>query len=160
MNAQPINIIVSSMTPEDVAEVLEIQNETNLSRWKDADYLREIENKDSINIAAKFENNVVGFAVVHLLAGLSENSYDSAEIYNIAVGKLFQNKSIGQKLFDKIMSVLLKKNAAEIWLEVRQSNRKAINFYGKNGFVKQFTRKNYYNNPTENADVLMKTLRV
>lgn len=156
MKSPTKNIGVCSMTFKDINDVLEIQNESNLSRWKYADYLREIENNDSINLVAEFENKVIGFAIVRLLAAFDEsaNAYDSAEIYNIAVSESFQNKGAGQKLFGKIVDKLNNQSVAEVWLEVRESNKNAIKFYYKNGFTKEFVRKNYYQNPSENAYVL------
>ncbi|MDQ3635914.1 MAG: ribosomal protein S18-alanine N-acetyltransferase [Acidobacteriota bacterium] len=161
MNAQDKidsdNISINSMTEQDINDVLEIQNESNLSRWKYIDYKREIENKDSIKLAAKFcDKKVIGFAVIRLLSDSykSETIYSSSEIYNIAVSKSFQSKGIGQKIFDEIIIELRKQNVLEIWLEVRESNAKAIKFYKRNGFVKHSVRKNYYKNPLETAHIL------
>jgi ribosomal-protein-alanine N-acetyltransferase len=38
-----------------------------------------------------------------------------------------------------------------VWLEVRESNHKAIAFYVKNGFEQVQTRPNFYENPREAA---------
>ena len=43
-----------------------------------------------------------------------------------------------------------------ITLEVRESNSKAIKLYEKFGFEDVGTRKNYYNNPIENAKLMTK----
>jgi len=61
-------------------------------------------------------------------------------------------------IYDEILRALKEKNIKEIWLEVRASNVKAIGFYRKNGFEMQFERKNYYQNPTENALILKNSL--
>jgi ribosomal-protein-alanine N-acetyltransferase len=44
--------------------------------------------------------------------------------------------------------------AAMLWLEVREGNTVARNFYEKYGFVKSHIRKNYYENPTDNAIIM------
>ena len=41
-----------------------------------------------------------------------------------------------------------------IFLEVRESNQTAINFYKKNKFKEISIRKNYYSKPTENAIIM------
>jgi [ribosomal protein S18]-alanine N-acetyltransferase len=139
-------------------DIFDIQAETGLSVWSKNDYTSELEREDSIfKIAQTADEKIVGFALVRLTIGNSNtanNSYDSSEILNIAVRNSFQHKGIGQMIFDEIVCELRSKNIAEIWLEVRKSNSKAISFYHKNGFEMQFERKNYYNNPTENACVL------
>lgn len=148
------NISIETMENDDVESILKIQHETSLSVWKKSDYLNEIVKTDSLCKVARTEGNeVVGFAVVRLLLGDYEK-FDSAEIYNIAVTAEFQKHGIGQLLFDEVKSVLSEKDVSEIWLEVRKSNENAKRFYLKNGFIKEFERKNYYTNPTEDAFIL------
>ena len=141
-----------------VGDVLDIQTECGLSVWSQNDYTSELERADSIfKIARTADKKIVGFALVRLLFGNSNivnTSFDSSEILNIAVRNSFQQSGIGQMIFDELLRELKSKNIAEIWLEVRQSNSNAINFYRKNSFEMQFERKNYYTNPTENACVL------
>ena len=143
-------------------EILAIQTECSLSVWSKNDYLGELERKDSIfKIAQTADRKIVGFALLRLL--INSNSldfepqndalilFDSSEILNIAVRNSFQNRGIGQLIFDKIVCELKSKNISEIWLEVRKSNFRAISFYQKNDFEIQFERKNYYADPIENA---------
>ncbi len=145
------DIEISPMTENEINEVLEIQKECGLTPWNEQDYLKEIYRKDSIAKAAKSENGrTIGFVIVRLFIN-SDNLFDKAEIQNIAVRKNFQRKGIAQKIFDKILNELRDKKISEVWLEVRESNEKAINFYEKNGFRQQSVRKNYYQNPLENA---------
>lgn len=136
-------------------EILQIQAETDLSVWSKRDYLGELKREDSIfKIVQTADENIIGFALIRLLIGNSNTSnasFGSSEILNIAVRNSFQNRGIGQMIFDEILRELENKNITEIWLEVRLSNANAIDFYQKNGFEFQFERKNYYQNPTENA---------
>jgi ribosomal-protein-alanine N-acetyltransferase len=155
------NISIFSMKEPDIKDVLQIQNESGLSPWTHLDYAKEIESEDSICTVAKFKEEIIGFAIVKLLVEQDENSakvYNSSEIYNIAVKNTFQGRGTGQKIFDKIVSDLRKKNVLDIWLEVRESNTKALRFYQKNGFSKEFIRKNYYSQPLENAHILKLSL--
>ena len=152
------NIRITDFDAQYADDVLEIQTECGLSIWSKNDYTSELERADSIfKIARTADEKIVGFALVRLLFGNSNivnNSFDSSEILNIAVRNSFQQSVIGQMIFDELLRELKSKNIAEIWLEVRQSNSNAINFYRKNSFEMQFERKNYYTNPTENACVL------
>lgn len=76
------------------------------------------------------------------------DSIDVYEILAIATVEEYRNKGIAQELLAKI-------RIKNIFLEVRESNQTAINFYKKNRFKEISIRKNYYSEPTENA-VIMK----
>ena len=75
------------------------------------------------------------------------DSIDFYEILAIATLKEYRNKGIAQELLDKI-------KIKDIFLEVRESNQTAINFYKKNNFKEISIRKNYYSEPTENAIIM------
>ncbi len=156
------NIKILDFGAEYADEILEIQTECGLSVWSKNDYLKELKRPDSIfKIAQSADKKIIGFALVRLLIGNSDTlnmSFDSSEILNIAVRKSFQHCGIGQMIFDEIVCELERKNISEIWLEVRKSNAKAINFYQKNKFEMQFERKNYYTDPTENAYIFKRVI--
>ena len=75
------------------------------------------------------------------------DSIDVYEILAIAAVEEYRNKGIAQELLDKIKT-------KDIILEVRESNKVAINFYKKNNFKEISIRKNYYSEPTENAIIM------
>ena len=75
------------------------------------------------------------------------DSIDVYEILAIAAVEEYRNKGIAQELLDKIKT-------KDIFLEVRESNQTAINFYKKNNFKEITIRKNYYSEPTENAIIM------
>lgn len=76
------------------------------------------------------------------------DSIDIYEILAIATIEECRNKDIAQELLNKIKT-------KDIFLEVRESNQPAINFYKKNKFKEISIRKNYYSKPNENA-IMMK----
>ena len=75
------------------------------------------------------------------------DSIDVYEILAIATIEKYRNKGIAQELLDKIKT-------KDIFLEVRESNQVAINFYKKNKFNQISIRKNYYSKPAENAIIM------
>ena len=75
------------------------------------------------------------------------DSIDVYEILAIATIEKYRNKGIAQELLDKIKT-------KDIFLEVRESNQVAINFYKKNRFKEISIRKNYYSEPNENAIIM------
>lgn len=86
------------------------------------------------------ENKVLGYLMVL-------DSIDVYEILAIATIEEYRNKGIAQELLAKI-------RIKNIFLEVRESNQTAINFYKKNKFKEISIRKNYYSKPTENAIIM------
>jgi ribosomal-protein-alanine N-acetyltransferase len=137
-------------------DLIRIAEETNLSPWTAQSYLDEIKNTDAImwRLAAK-DNSTIGFVVGRLVIGGRVETQIDAEIYNIAVTENQQGRGCGQFLFNAFTESCQEKGVTGIWLEVRESNQKAIRFYEKNGFERIKTRRTFYDNPREHA-ILMK----
>ena len=99
-----------------------------------------IKGNNSFIYVCLIENKVCGYLIIL-------DSIDVYEILAIATIEKYRNKSIAQELLDKIKT-------KDIFLEVRESNQTAINFYKKNNFKEISIRKNYYSKPTENAIIM------
>jgi len=135
-----------------VADLIAIGEETNLSRWTAQSYLDEMKNPDSLMLRAVGEDNsTLAFVVGRFVLGGQIEEVTDAEIYNIAVASKEQGRGFGQLLFDAFLTECRKREAANIWLEVRESNAKAIAFYETNGFERVQTRPSFYENPREHA---------
>ena len=99
-----------------------------------------IKGNNSFIYVCLIENKVCGYLIIL-------DSIDVYEILAIAAVEEYRNKGIAQELLDKIKT-------KDIFLEVRESNQTAINFYKKNNFKEIRIRKNYYSEPTENAIIM------
>jgi len=105
------------------------------------DYLKTlIKNDNSFIYIYLIDNQVCGYLMVL-------DSIDVYEILALATVEEYRNKGIAQELLAKI-------RIKNIFLEVRESNQTAINFYKKNKFKEISIRKNYYSKPTENAIIM------
>ncbi len=139
-----------------IADLIRIAEETNLSHWSAQSYLDEMKNPDSVMLRLDAgDNSTIGFVIGRFVPGGEIEIVTDAEIYNIALTENAQRKGFGQLLFDSFVAACRKRAAANIWLEVRESNNKAIAFYEKNGFERVQTRPSFYENPREHA-LLMK----
>ena len=85
------------------------------------------------------DQDLIGFLALQDLAG-------ELEITQLAVKKAYQ----GQGLANRLM-VFLVDRPERIFLEVRASNQVARALYEKHGFQPVGQRKNYYQNPVEDA---------
>lgn len=140
-------------------DIFSIQ-EANL---KDSDWLDEFEddifsnNHKNIyeNILKSYKNNnyyiFIGFLNNFKIAYIvSQIIHDEFNIYNLAVLEKYRNKGFAKKLLRYVFEHLNDEiNSA--YIEVRETNFKALKFYRKFGFIEYNVRENYYSFPTENA---------
>ena len=84
-----------------------------------------------------------GEAVAFLLA---EDLIDSVNLLLIATDEKYRNKKIATKLILELEKITKNKKINKIWLEVKENNYSAINFYKKNNFENIYLRRNYYKN--------------
>ena len=70
----------------------------------------------------------------------------NAEILNLFVSKQYRGYNIGGKLMDEVIEICKKYDIENITLEVRKSNKYAIDLYYRLGFLKGTIRKKYYKN--------------
>ena len=128
----------------------------------DVDYIEQIFNlekdifknsafsKESTENLVKADNSFIyAYLIDEKVCGylMVLDSIDVYEILAIATIEKYRNKGIAQELLDKIKT-------KDIFLEVRESNQVAINFYKKNNFKEIRIRKNYYSEPNENAIIM------
>jgi ribosomal-protein-alanine acetyltransferase len=94
-----------------------------------------------------FQRPVAGYLLYRLIL-------PEAEIYDLAVGPLWQGQGIGGLLLRTASRHMIQAGADECHLEVRRSNEKARRFYSRHGFRECGTRRAYYHDPIEDAILL------
>ncbi len=80
---------------------------------------------------------------------------DEAHLGNLAVDAGYRRKGIAQRLLGDLMTEARRLGVRRITLEVRESNLHARTFYARNGFIDIAMRKSYYQNPVEDAIVML-----
>jgi ribosomal-protein-alanine N-acetyltransferase len=95
-------------------------------------------------LVAAEEGRIAGFLVARTLAA------DERELLNLAVDPLHRRRGIGRSL----VKALLAEAPGAVFLEVRESNRRARDLYKSLGFQEVSLRKNYYDHPPEAAIVM------
>ena len=93
------------------------------------------------------DGKVSGFLISHQLGG-------EWEIENIAVTGSAQRNGLGARLLSEFLNLVRGRGGRAIFLEVRESNLAARALYRKLAFVETGRRKNYYENPPEDALIL------
>ena len=116
----------------------------------------ELLNKNSLFYFAKIDGDVIGYLKVNFGASQTELQDSKAlEIERIYVLKQFHGKAIGQMLYDKAITIAESLHATYVWLGVWEENKRAINFYAKNGFV-AFDKHIFKLGDDEQTDIMMK----
>ncbi len=91
---------------------------------------------------------VDGYGVISVAAGESH-------LLNLCVRPEAQQQGIGRKLLKHFISIAQRHGAEMIFLEVRPSNKAALELYGKSDFNELGVRKDYYPAPGGREDALI-----
>ncbi len=80
---------------------------------------------------------------------------DEGQITNIATHPDFRRMGYGRAIVESLIKYAKYNGLASISLEVRESNKAAIELYTKLGFKVEGKRKDFYKKPTENALIMI-----
>src|SRR5215475_14956849 len=94
-----------------------------------------------------------GFLAFRMIAAAEE-----MELLNLAVGPNWRRKGCASVLLNAALSECHSRGIKAVFLEVRESNLRAIGFYKKHGFEQSGRRPNYYRNPDEAALTMFRRL--
>ena len=146
------NILVRQMTIEDIAQVVEIEEEAFSAPWTAKGFEESLELLYSKFYVALIDEEIAGYIGTYLM-------YDDIDITNVAVKVKFRRKGVANKLIEKVLSYAKEKEASYINLEVRPSNMPARSLYIKYGFDEIGIRKNFYSKPIEDGIIMQKDIK-
>lgn len=138
---------ILDMQPDDLPEVLRIEQTSCSAPWSETLFFNEIRNLHSRPRVAKIEGKVVGYLCSGLIV-------DEGHILNLAVHPDFRNCGIASALISDTVGYLKQEGCRFIFLEVRSSNRAAIKMYERFNFRTMGIRKDYYTSPVEDAVIM------
>jgi len=142
-----MNLQFRPMNYKDISTVYKIECLLFSDPWPKKSFKIEIRQKNiSYPFIVEEKNEIVGYIICWYYL-------DELHIGNIAVIPDRQRQGIGKFMLDKVIKYFTDYNKA--FLEVRESNKKAINLYMTCGFDAIYRRKAYYPNG-EDALVMIK----
>ena len=145
-----MNYKLVPMTAEHISQIAALERACFSHPWSEALLENELWNDAAVVIVAEGEDGtVLGYA------GL-QTVLDEGYINNVAVDEKFRRQGVADELIAAFVRYG-QANLAFLTLEVRASNAPAIALYAKHGFVQAGRRKNYYEDPKE--DALLMTLK-
>ena len=146
-------ITIDPMEPHHVDSVMEIETASFTQPWSRRGFEEEILGSErSISLSAMKGEEVVGYGVAWHVA-------DEIYIANIAVHSSHQRRGIASLMLSRLLELGLELECTVATLEVRQTNRAAIDLYNRFGFLAVAIRKGYYRETGEDACVMIKDLR-
>lgn len=138
--------MIRKMLPSDYNSIYKLGAQLNINYAK-LNKLDDIVNDNNQKVYVYIiNNNIVGFLHITI-------SFDEADIIDIITSKEYRNHGIGNSL---ISYAIKDNNLKKINLEVRESNKIAIEFYQKMNFKKVRIIKKYYG--TEDAFFMVKEI--
>ena len=136
--------IYPAVAESDLFDILKIEKGSFSTPWSERSFRMSLDNPITHAIVAVREGRVAGYALYSLL-------FEDGELYNIAVDPAFRGQGIGGELLSAAVDDCRRRGAEVLRLEVRKGNLPARSLYEKFGFLEEGIRKNYYQNPTEDA---------
>lgn len=135
------------MTREHVPQVHALECLAFTSPWDISAYFEELRNPTAYYIVVLAQDRVVGFGGMWVVL-------DEAHVVTIAVQPEYRRHGLGRRLMHALIAEAHRRGADFVTLEVRASNTPAQNLYRSLGFVTIGTRRRYYPDNGEDAQVM------
>lgn len=140
-------IVIEKMKSDDIANVVEVENNSFDIPWSKESFENELKNKLAMYLVAKVEDKAVGYVGVWKI-------FDEGHITNVAVHPDYRGQGIGKSLISELLYLCEKEGINSLTLEVRKSNIVAQSLYKSFGFVEEGIRKGYYSDNNEDAIIM------
>ena len=144
-----MEVLIKPLTEEYVDQVCVLEEEAFSMPWHRESFLEMIANENACYLVALIGEEVVASCGIRHIVG-------EGEITNVVTKSTMRGKGIAEKMLQTLLEEGAKMGAKEFTLEVRVSNAPAIHLYEKLGFVSEGVRKNFYEEPTEDALIMWK----
>jgi ribosomal-protein-alanine N-acetyltransferase len=141
-------------SPDDVEEILAVEEASFTNPWTREMYLAELENPEvsHLYVARDEARCIVGYCAFWLVG-------DELHINNLAVAPARRRAGVASALLTHVLQEGRRLGAIRAILEVRRSNTVALRVYERFGFTVTGVRPGYYSHPVEDALVLWRDAR-
>lgn len=135
----------------DLAPLLGIERRAMANPWTEAQLRAEQSAGNGVAWAAESGEALCGYAFFRTCA-------PECELLHLVVAPERRRQGVGAEMLRQALVHFAGTDFAVCFLEVRASNEPARRLYAKFGFVQVGQRKNYYNQPVEDALLLRRNL--
>lgn len=149
-----MELCLDVMKLADLGEVIEIEKEAFSNPWNMKFFREElIHNSFALYLTAKKDNELVGYVGCWF-----KDHANEVHIVNLAVKKTKRRQGIGSYMIKEVVDMSKNLHADTVTLEVRVTNKAAINLYKRLGFRKAGLTPRYYLDNEEDALLMQKEL--
>ncbi len=138
------SVTVRDILEEDLPELARLEADLFSDCWSRESLLDSLGQSYVRFYGAYKGNELVGYLIFSHIV-------DELEIFRIGVKPSCQREGIAKLLIEKLISFGKEEKAARVLLDVRQSNRPARALYKKMGFLEDGKRRDFYEDPREDA---------
>ncbi len=138
MKKKNINIRFRKARNEDLGQIQRIESLSFKNPYPPYYTRALIESLSDVSLVAEIENKIVGYIFARIEYG------KIGHIVTIAVDPKYRRMGIGEALMREVINKLKELNCSSVYLEVRVSNKPAINLYRKLGFLITRRIQKYY----------------
>ncbi len=142
-----INVHIRWMIRRDMAEVLEIEQNSFEFPWSEEDFIRCLRQRNCIGMVAEYDERVVGFMIYEL-------HKNQLHVLNFAVRPDARRRGVGVQMVNKLVGKLSQQRRNRIVLEIRETNLAAQLFFRNLDFRAVSVLRDYYDDTVEDAYVM------
>jgi len=148
-----MTLLIRRMIPQDLDQVVEIDQASFSLPWPARSFLHELtENPAARCWVAEMDGGIAGMIVMWLIL-------DEVHIATLATKAGFRRQGVADSLLMHALTCARGEGARKAFLEVRAGNRAAQAMYRKHGFIQDGRRPRYYKDNQEDA-ILMSLERL
>lgn len=158
-------LLVRPAQVTELEQIIRIEAICGLRHWGRENLLGLMSENDGVLLVAAWhqEEKQTVASIIPLPADVCGFLYgrvavDEFEIYNIGILPQVRKKGIGASLLTAGLRVAFTRGAMTSFIEVRVTNKSALEFYLRQGFVICGRRNLYYQDPLEDAVVMKRTI--
>jgi ribosomal-protein-alanine N-acetyltransferase len=140
-----VDVTCRPLTEEDVPAVMRIELASFAQPWSEALFVEELAEPSRRYVAADASGNLCGYGGMMVVG-------EEATVLTVAVAPGRREHGIASLLLLELVGLAQRAGARHLTLEVRESNRPALDLYAKFGFRPAGFRKGYYG--TEDAVIM------
>lgn len=135
------------MTAEHIDRVYELEHLCFQDPWSKEAFKAELTNQLATYHLVVLGEAIIGYCGIWKVV-------DEGHITNLCIEPSHQGKGLGKIMMKLVMAWAKDVNICRLTLEVRVSNKKAIQMYEKLGFKSAGIRKAYYEDNGEDANIM------
>ncbi len=143
--------ILRKRAPQDIDEIMAIEQEAFSMPWSKESYLAELKNHFAYYTVCDVGGKIAGYGGIWIV-------FEEAHITNVAVSAEYRRQGIGAAIMLELEKQAREKKALRILLEVRPSNEPALKTYRKLNYLPNNVRPEYYSDNGEDALIMIKLL--